>query len=299
MAIKISVKDVDSNGTGVNFAAYLSRFARDFEASGRGGFHKANPDDMFQGKAYVATDGEAGGTSVMFASKGWMTYDLGTHVVSGRVDTIKFGGDSTSANGVYANNGEVKISGLNLATSSATGEVMGDLMGGDISMLVQYLKNQSLQVSGSTGDDVLRGYNRADMLTGGAGDDMLLGGKGNDTLKGGAGDDRLFGGKGYDALNGGAGDDYLVGGKGNDMLKGGAGADTFYFAKGHGRDTILDFEAGVDTIAFSSKLFSSKAEILDSARQTRDGVAIDYDGGRVLLEDIKLDDLSRGDFSLV
>ncbi|RYG94603.1 MAG: calcium-binding protein, partial [Alphaproteobacteria bacterium] len=118
-------------------------------------------------------------------------------------------------------------------------------------------------------------------------------------LKGGAGNDTLNGGAGNDKLLGGAGDDFLIGGKGKDILVGGAGADTFYFAKNHGRDTIQDFEAGTDTIAFHKSLFSDVSEILDHARQTSNGVVISYDGGRVLLEDVKLADLSDGDFSLI
>ena len=255
---------------------------------------------MFQGKGYATTDGNTGGTSVIFNGKTWMTYDLGTHVVSGKLDSIVFGGDSASTGGVYTNNAEVTISGFkNYNTASSTGSVMGDLMASDTASLIQYLKSQSLNFAGSMGDDVMRGYAKADVLKGRGGDDTLIGGQGGDKLVGGGGNDHLSGGKGNDMLKGGAGDDWLVGGKGNDILKGGAGADTFFFAQGHGRDTILDFEAGVDTIAFNSKLFASVSDILDSARQTSDGVVVHYAGGRLLLEDINLNDLSNGDFSLV
>ena len=41
------------------------------------------------------------------------------------------------------------------------------------------------------------------------------------------------------------------------------------------------------------------SDILDHARQPSNGVVISYDGGRVLLEDVKLADLSDGDFSLI
>lgn len=300
MAITISVKDVNTDGTGVNFAAYLASFSTSFVASGRGGFSSENPDNPFQGKAYYTNDGVTDGTSVIFNGKTWMTYDLGTHVVSGSLSSIVFGGNSSTSGDTYSNNAEVTISGFrNYDTSSSTGDLMGDLMGSKVSSLLQYLKTQSLNFVGSTGDDVLQGYAKADVLKGLRGDDTLIGGKGNDKLVGGAGEDHLSGGKGNDILKGGVGDDYLVGGKGNDMLKGGAGADTFYFAQGHGRDTIVDFDAGTDTIAFQSKLFSSTADILDHARQTSDGVVISYAGGRLLLEDVQLNHLSASDFSLV
>jgi serralysin len=294
MALTISVADVDGDGIGVDLLAYLANFATNFTASGRGGFSELDPGNPFQGKAYAATDGQTDGSSVIFNGKTWMTYDLGSHVVSGRLDSIVFGDDTATAGGVYSNSAEVSISGFKkYATSSAVGDVMGDLMASDTSSLIAYLKSQSLKLIGSTGDDVLSGYGKADVLKGGAGDDSLNGRGGNDTIKGGAGNDRLQGGAGHDKLFGGGGDDLLIGGKG------GAGADTFYFAKGHGRDIIRDFEAGTDTIAFHKSLFSDVSDILDHARQTSDGVVISYDGGRILLEDVRLGQLSDGDFSLI
>ena len=47
---------------------------------------------------------------------------------------------------------------------------------------------------------------------------------------------------------GGNGDDTLDGGNGRDLLAGGAGADVFVFATGTNRDTITDFEDGIDQI---------------------------------------------------
>lgn len=76
--------------------------------------------------------------------------------------------------------------------------------------------------------------------------------KGVESVDGGEGDDRLFGHGGRDHLSGGVGDDWLAGGAQRDVLAGGIGADTFAFAKGErGRDTITDFELGVDTLRFS------------------------------------------------
>lgn len=92
---------------------------------------------------------------------------------------------------------------------------------------------QSIEaVLGSGRDDDLRGNYRSNTLTGDEGDDILYGRAGRDTLSGGDGDDRL---------RGEAGDD---------LLTGGAGADTFRFADRGSRDTITDFELGVDTLEF-------------------------------------------------
>jgi Ca2+-binding RTX toxin-like protein len=74
-----------------------------------------------------------------------------------------------------------------------------------------------------------------------------------------AGNDSIVGGTGNDNLNGGAGADVLTGGAGADVLTGGTEADTFVFlaigdstAAIGGRDTITDFESGVDKIDLSA-----------------------------------------------
>ncbi len=105
---------------------------------------------------------------------------------------------------------------------------------------------------GGAGDDTLRGGPGKDTLRGNAGDDVLHGGPGNDTLRGDAGDDVLHGGAGADRLFGGAGADRLHGKGGDDMLHGGPGDDAFVYGNApFGRDTVRDFEDGVDVLDFS------------------------------------------------
>ncbi|MCQ9326775.1 calcium-binding protein [Neisseria dentiae] len=53
--------------------------------------------------------------------------------------------------------------------------------------------------------------------------------------------DRLIGGDGNDLLIGKEGNDYFDGGAGNDRMEGGYGHDVYYFGRGSGRDTVLDF----------------------------------------------------------
>ncbi len=91
-----------------------------------------------------------------------------------------------------------------------------------------------------------------------AGNDKIDGGRGDDTLNGGDGNDQIDGNGGRDVINGGDGDDTLIGGDRNDTLTGGDGEDTFQFDDrdfdNNGgrtqRDTITDFEFGVDTAKF-------------------------------------------------
>lgn len=83
-------------------------------------------------------------------------------------------------------------------------------------------------ITGSPGDDVLRG-DAASTINGGAGADTITGGTGNDTLNGGAGADGITTGTGNDTVNGGDGNDTITA-AGNlsalDAIDGGAGTDT-------------------------------------------------------------------------
>lgn len=138
---------------------------------------------------------------------------------------------------------------------------------------------------GGNGNDSLSGGTGANLLVGGAGTDTAVysgstsvsvnltmtgaqaTGRGTDTLQSienltsGTGNDRLTGnmqanlldgGAGNDTLSGGGGNDRLHGGVGRDVLIGGAGSDTFVVLAGDGRDTINDFQDGVDHILFGN-----------------------------------------------
>lgn len=65
-------------------------------------------------------------------------------------------------------------------------------------------KIETCTITGTDGDDVLRGR---------AGDDVICGLGGDDRLSGGKGDDVLYGGRGQDRLNGGAGRDTCLSGE--------------------------------------------------------------------------------------
>jgi Ca2+-binding RTX toxin-like protein len=73
-------------------------------------------------------------------------------------------------------------------------------------------------LTGGSGNDLLRGNASANLIHGGAGNDTIEGGAGNDALYGDAGNDLLYGGVGNDMLVGGAGTDTLVGGDGDDFI---------------------------------------------------------------------------------
>lgn len=73
------------------------------------------------------------------------------------------------------------------------------------------------------------------------GDDLITGTAGNDTLEGGEGSDTIEGGRGDDLISAN-GDFFDLGAPGD------SDADTLVFRAGHGHDTVLAFDAGVDVL---------------------------------------------------
>ncbi len=113
---------------------------------------------------------------------------------------------------------------------------------------------------GNQGRNHLSGNNGNDSMFGHGGNDLLTGGNDSDKLYGGAGNDRLIGGKAVGLIENswgelyypdfGDGGDYLDGGTGNDILMGGNGNDTYFFARGYGHDTIIDYRTpGIETVS--------------------------------------------------
>ncbi len=102
----------------------------------------------------------------------------------------------------------------------------------------------------------------------------------NSILKGGQGSDRISGGEGNDIIQGNGGDDTIYADKGADFLTGGSGADKFiydvypyYAGQGEfltgitGGDTITDFTAGIDKLAFSNHTSRITASVQQTAVQ--------------------------------
>jgi Ca2+-binding RTX toxin-like protein len=73
-------------------------------------------------------------------------------------------------------------------------------------------------LTGGSGNDLLRGNAAANIIHGGGGNDTIEGAAGNDALYGDAGLDLIYGGTGNDMLVGGLGADTLVGGDGDDFI---------------------------------------------------------------------------------
>ena len=126
-----------------------------------------------------------------------------------------------------------------------------------------YVESITLNESGTSGEDLMkggiggdrfRGMEDSDILKGFEGDDLLKGNQGSDRIIGGEGNDTLMGGNGDDVLKGEAGDDWLKGGAGVDVLVGGEGADTFSIDNTAGFSVIRDFIIGEDQLQLAEGL---------------------------------------------
>ena len=100
-------------------------------------------------------------------------------------------------------------------------------------------------IFGGRGNDIIDGGSDRDLIQGGLGDDLLFGSAGNDYVRGDGGKDILIGGDDRDYLGGGDGDDYLLGGNGVDYLRGNSGNDIL---NGGGEDDSICGDAGDDLI---------------------------------------------------
>jgi Ca2+-binding RTX toxin-like protein len=89
----------------------------------------------------------------------------------------------------------------------------------------QFCAGRLATISGTPGNDRLRGTAKRDVIAALGGNDKVSGLAGNDLICGGAGRDTLKGGPGRDTLRGEAGRDVLKGGPRKDRLIGGPGKD--------------------------------------------------------------------------
>ena len=138
-------------------------------------------------------------------------------------------------------------------------------------------------VTGSRGNDTIRGDGAPNVIKGGAGNDTLSGAGQNDKLHGGAGNDKLYGG---------AGNDTLVGGAGDDDLGGGAGNDTFVFKPGNGFDVIVSADDGFSATEdkIDLRAFDIEAADLLGLIRVRGGNTLidlrDHGGRTIIIQDV-------------
>ncbi|WP_068311165.1 heme acquisition protein HasA [Polycladidibacter hongkongensis] len=197
MAVTIDLTDANSDGVGVDIAAYFADFNQSFDMTGWGHF-SGNPFD-FSGNNYAGTNGSgllpfisdsAQSFVVDSGSAGDVNYSLGTHQLSGSVDGVSFGHGlnySSSSDSFSHTTTDIGITGLGI-TGSGAGNPVHDLVYGlmknNTSALEAQLSANDLVINGSDGADSIQGYAGDDTLTGNGGDDIFVfaTGSGNDTI---------------------------------------------------------------------------------------------------------------------
>ena len=92
----------------------------------------------------------------------------------------------------------------------------------------------------------------------------------------------VFGLAGDDNVYGNGGNDIIDAGAGLDTIWGGEGADSFVFAEGSGRDYIIDFNPGEDTVLIGSSLLGDGKTAMDYAYQSGSSVVFEF-GDQVLV----------------
>jgi Ca2+-binding RTX toxin-like protein len=114
-----------------------------------------------------------------------------------------------------------------------------------------------------------------DELHGGAGDDLLVATAGTSRLYGEGDDDKLMAGDGDDTLEGGDGNDKLYGGDGSDTLSGGSGVDEAIFD--HGFTLRINATSGLTATGRSGAI-----DVLNSIERITGSNAYD----RILIESL-------------
>lgn len=101
-----------------------------------------------------------------------------------------------------------------------------------------------------------------------------------------------------DILTGNDADNVIRGGSGDDTMRGGEGADTFlFFQEDAGIDVILDFEIGIDQLAFvTNDPDVTEANLLASLTQAGDDVELALNNKLITFEDVEVADFSADMF---
>ncbi|WP_424972679.1 calcium-binding protein [Dinoroseobacter sp. S76] len=101
-----------------------------------------------------------------------------------------------------------------------------------------------------------------------------------------------------DILTGNDADNVIRGGSGDDTMRGGAGADTFlFFQEDVGTDVILDFEIGIDQLAFATNDPDvTEANLLASLTQAGDDVELALNNKLITFENVEVADFSADMF---
>ncbi|MGF9758708.1 calcium-binding protein [Microvirga sp. 0TCS3.31] len=212
---------------------------------------------------------------------------------------MTLGGESSPLEGLRISIGE--IPNPLITRSGVTLELFPSGIGARIDGIWLPENVKPLTLSGTSGNDTLRGTAKYNFLSGADGNDNLFlktgqgwiwGGFGNDSIKGGSKDDYLFGGYGNDKALGRGGNDVIRGGGGHDDLRGEQGADSIL--GGFGNDSVKGGSGNDDLEGQSGhdKIYGNDGA--DVLRGGSGNDSIDAGSGNDLIFDGAGDDVLKG-----
>jgi len=268
----------------------------------------ANEGGGEQGRWEAYSDGEkvAEGT---FKAESGHSGDVTIDTEGATFDEVRFLGD-TYADGSVAKNGDasdfliksVEVEFAEAGTPMRAAEdsdpvaplaAEGEIVRGAARVVPESTPSQDDGVTGTDGNDVLRGTDDQDTLDGKAGDDRIFGGKSDDTLIGGTGQDHIEGGKGDDVILAQGEEaefDTIKGGDGTDTLRNTGEEDLVLdrFARGNGIDVVEGNDSAI--------VGNDRDNKMDFSRTTMDGVTGIVGGaGNDILRASQGDDIVSGD----
>jgi serralysin len=258
---------------------------------------------MFAGSDSIVSDWSTGDTYNTFSGNDRISLGNGNDTVDGGTGTdtfvlaANFSSQSISSygQGIQIDSSQGRDTLLNVEIVEFLDKTLSFRVGNASSETLIGDENETAlmdYIFGGAGNDRISGGAANDQLFGNSGVDNILGGNGHDLLNGGIGNDQLVGGGGNDRLFGGGGRDTLTGHKGNDLLTGDRGADVFLFHKGHGSDTITDFEIGNDVIQIGRG--ANRLGQLDFQKQGND-VLVTFANVEIMVENVTLGQLQDVD----
>ena len=277
---------------------------------GDGGFEVIN-HGLIRGGDYNAIAGELAGSSIV-NEKGGVLRSL--HEVT--IETTGVGGGTIENHGLIKAPSAAIIDGIGNVEILNSGRISGNVYMGDGTDTFDTRKG-SITGSVHGGDDAdtyyvgkshvkivevaNEGYDHvfstvSHKLAANV-DTLQLIGKADINATGGLDDNQLLGNRGDNVIKGLGGEDYIAGGAGRDTLTGGAESDTFYFTAKGGRDTITDFEDGLDYLWIDG--VNDQSDFLDlEITDVKGGALVEYQGGEILIKGMAAADISwLGDFT--
>lgn len=197
-------------------------------------------------------------------------WGLGDNVAAGN-DTI-YGGDGQDLINIWSVNRDQRTGAYVEFTHAGNGRAVST-MGGVTNELRFFSFEQGWTHRGNDTIDASRAHIPVASMKGinfnaRWGDDVLIGSRGNDTLEGGEGRDTITGGAGNDLIS-------LNGEFYNARAQGDGHVDTLIFRPGHGADTVLAFDTGLDILDVGGRDYI--------ATETARGTFLDFGNGDSIL----------------